>query len=101
MSEEQASVSTQVVALYRFVRLDDFESLREPLLNFCLDRNIKGTLLLAREGINGTVAGSSSAIEALLEYLTDDDRLADLDYKFSYHEAVSYTHLTLPTNSGV
>ena len=37
-------------------------------------------------GINGTVAGSSSAIEALLEYLTADDRLADLDYKFSYHE---------------
>ena len=80
------SASTQVVALYRFVRLDDFESLREPLLNFCLDRNIKGTLLLAREGINGTVAGSSSAIEALLEYLTADDRLADLDCKFSYHE---------------
>ena len=47
MSEEQASVSTQVVALYRFVRLDDFESLREPLLNFCLARNIKGTLLLS------------------------------------------------------
>ena len=68
------SAPTQVVALYRFVRLDDFESLREPLLNFCLDRNIKGTLLLAREGINGTVAGSSSAIEALLEYLTADDR---------------------------
>ena len=86
MSEEQASASTQVVALYRFVRLDDFESLREPLLNFCLDRNIKGTLLLAREGVNGTVAGSSSAIEALLQYLTADDRLADLDCKFSYHE---------------
>jgi UPF0176 protein len=43
-------------------------------------------LLLAREGINGTVAGSAAAIEALLEYLTADERLADLDHKFSYHE---------------
>ena len=46
MSEQQVSASTQVVALYRFVRLDDFESLREPILNFCLERNIKGTLSL-------------------------------------------------------
>ena len=86
MSVDNTSAPTQVVALYRFVRLDDFESLREPLLNFCLEWNLKGTLLLAREGINGTVAGSSSAIEALLEYLTADERLADLDCKFSYHE---------------
>ena len=86
MSIDQTGASTQVVALYRFVRLDDFESLREPLLNFCLYRNIKGTLLLAREGINGTVAGSSAAIGALLRYLIDDERLADLNYKFSYHE---------------
>ena len=43
-------------------------------------------MLLAREGINGTVAGSAAAIEALLEYLTADERLADLDHKFSYHE---------------
>jgi UPF0176 protein len=86
VSLDLTSASTQVVALYRFVRLDDFEALREPLLNFCLERNIKGTLLLAREGINGTVAGSAAAIEALLEYLCTDDRLADLDYKRSYHE---------------
>ena len=86
MSVDLTSASTQVVALYRFVRLDDFEALREPLLNFCLEKSIKGTLLLAREGINGTVAGSAAAIEALLEYLTADERLADLDHKFSYHE---------------
>ena len=74
MSEEQVSASTQVVALYRFVRLDDFESLREPILNFCLERNIKGTLLLAREGINGTVAGSSSAIELSLIHISEPTR---------------------------
>ena len=86
MKAGQEGAATQVVALYRFVRLDNYESMREPLLNFCLDRHIRGTLLLAHEGINGTVAGSDSAIDELLNYLRADDRLADLDCKFSSHE---------------
>ena len=86
MKVGQEGAATQVVALYRFVRLDDYESMREPLLNFCLDRHIRGTLLLAHEGINGTVAGGDSAIDELLNYLRADDRLADLDCKFSSHE---------------
>ena len=86
MKVGQEVAATQVVALYRFVRLDNYESMREPLLNFCLDRHIRGTLLLAHEGINGTVAGSDSAIDELLNYLRADDRLADLDCKFSSHE---------------
>lgn len=86
MTVGQEGAATQVVALYRFVRLDDYESMREPLLNFCLDRHVRGTLLLAHEGINGTVAGSDSAIDELLNYLRADDRLADLDCKFSSHE---------------
>ena len=86
MKVGQEGAATQVVALYRFVRLDDYESMREPLLNFCLDRHVRGTLLLAHEGINGTVAGSDSAIDELLNYLRADDRLADLDCKFSSHE---------------
>ena len=86
MKVGQKGAATQVVALYRFVRLDDYESMREPLLNFCLDRHIRGTLLLAHEGINGTVAGGDSAIDELLNYLRADDRLADLDCKFSSHE---------------
>ena len=87
MNADQTSASTKVLALYRFVRLDDYESMRKPLLDFCLDRNIRGTLLLAHEGINGTVAGSQVAIDELLDYLSADDRLADLDYKLSHHEA--------------
>ena len=86
MKVGQEGAATQVVALYRFVRLDDYDSMREPLLNFCLDRHIRGTLLLAHEGINGTVAGRDSAIDELLNYLRADDRLADLDCKFSSHE---------------
>ncbi|WGL18088.1 rhodanese-related sulfurtransferase [Microbulbifer bruguierae] len=78
------STDTVVCALYKFVSLDDYESLREPLLQVLLDNDVRGTLLLAREGINGTVAGSRSGIDALLAYLKSDPRLAALDYKESY-----------------
>ena len=77
--------STQVAALYRFVRLEDFENLRAPLLEFCEARGIRGTLLLAEEGINGTIAGTEQAISEVLAYLKRDNRLADLDCKFSYN----------------
>ena len=79
------AASTQVAALYRFVRLEDYENLRGPLLEFCEARGIRGTLLLADEGINGTIAGTQRAISELLAYLRRDDRLADLDCKFSYN----------------
>ena len=59
-------------AMYHFVSLPRFESLREPLLSFCLLKEIKGTLLLADEGINGTLAGSEKSILELLHYLKND-----------------------------
>ena len=77
--------STQVAALYRFVRLEEYENLRGPLLAFCEARGIRGTLLLAEEGINGTIAGTAQAISEVLAYLKKDDRLADLECKFSYN----------------
>jgi len=72
-----------VCALYRFVRLDDFADLRQPLLK-TLERNgLRGTLLLAREGINGTVAGPRAGIDALLNHLERDARFAGIDIKES------------------
>ena len=73
-----------IAALYRFVRLDNFQLLRQPLLDFMLEHQLRGTLLLAAEGINGTIAGSSEAIESILDFLRQDERLRDLDYKLSY-----------------
>ena len=58
--------------MYHFVSLPHFKTLREPLLNFCIFREIKGTLLLADEGINGTLAGSAKSILELLNYLKTD-----------------------------
>ncbi|MDZ8117130.1 rhodanese-related sulfurtransferase [Pontiella agarivorans] len=75
-----------VCALYKFVELNNYESLREPLLQFMTERDIRGTLLLAAEGINGTVAGTRAAIDELLAYLRTDERLATLDCKESCDE---------------
>ena len=79
-----------VCALYHFVRLEDFENLREPLLKFMLDHEVRGTLLLAREGINGTIAGTREGIDSVLEYLRSDARLAKLDTKESYDDEVPF-----------
>jgi UPF0176 protein len=72
-----------VCALYKFTPLDDYTSMRQPLFDFMHDRNIKGTLLLASEGINGTVAGSREAIDQLLQHLKSDPRLNELEHKDS------------------
>ena len=79
-----------IAALYRFVRLDNFENLREPLLEVMLRHQLRGTLLLAAEGINGTVAGTAQAVEFLLEYLRSDDRLRDLDCKLSFDDEMPF-----------
>ena len=76
-----------VCALYKFVTLDDFQAKKQPLLDFMLKNEIRGTLLLAKEGINGTVAGSRDAINALLDYLRQDPRLAEISYKESYTDS--------------
>lgn len=79
-----------IAALYRFVRLDDFEALRQPLLERMLEEQLRGTLLLAAEGINGTVAGSPQAVGRLLDFLRSDDRLRDLDCKLSYGDDMPF-----------
>jgi len=72
-----------VAALYQFTPLPDYVALRPILQDFCNLMEIKGTILLASEGINGTVAGSESAIDDMLNFLRADPRLAALEAKFS------------------
>jgi len=79
-----------VAALYKFVTLEDFHELREPLLEACLAAEIKGTLLLAQEGINGTIAGSRKGVDTVLTYLRSDPRLAGLQHKESYDEHMPF-----------
>jgi UPF0176 protein len=71
-------------ALYKFVSLPDYQNLQAPILAKCLEHHIKGTLLLAAEGINGTIAGAPEDIKTILGYLREDPRLSDLEHKESY-----------------
>lgn len=75
-----------VAALYKFARLENYHEMREPLLEKCLELGIKGTLLLAYEGINGTIAGSREAIDAILAYLKENPRLVELEHKESFFD---------------
>jgi UPF0176 protein len=77
-----------VCALYKFTGLDNYRALQAPLQQLMLDNQVRGTLILASEGINGTVAASRAGIDSLLEWLRQHPPLADLDTKESYtHKA--------------
>lgn len=79
-----------VAALYKFVSLPDYHVLRMPLLNCCEKAGIKGSLLLASEGINGTIAGSREGIDAVLAYLMADERFQGLSHKESFDEVMPF-----------
>ncbi|MFT5452547.1 MAG: UPF0176 protein [Enterobacterales bacterium] len=73
-----------ICALYKFVRLENFSELKDPLQQKMLDLEIRGTLLLADEGINGTVSGTRESIDDLLAYLNADERLNGIVHKESF-----------------
>jgi UPF0176 protein len=86
-----------VAAFYQFVALSDFREMREPLRAICARLNLKGSVLLAQEGINGTVAGSSDAITALIAELQSGGlfggKLDDLELKFSHASDIPFRRL--------
>ncbi|MDL0431325.1 rhodanese-related sulfurtransferase [Marinobacter sp. TBZ242] len=73
-----------VCALYKFAVLNDYKTLRQPLLDLMLEKDVHGTLLLAREGINGTIAGSREGVDAIRNWLDADERFHGIDYKESF-----------------
>ncbi|MEG5055796.1 MULTISPECIES: oxygen-dependent tRNA uridine(34) hydroxylase TrhO [unclassified Microcoleus] len=82
-------------ALYKFVELPDFADLKVPLLDCCNNNNVKGTILLAQEGINGTIAGSSEGVHAVLAFLRSDPRFADMVHKESFSEKAPFYRLKI------
>ena len=84
--------SQQIVvsALYHFATLEDYKLLRQPLYDFMVEKGIKGTILLAHEGINGTVAGPQESISQLHSWLRSDERLKDFRSKESYDESMPF-----------
>jgi len=83
-----------VAALYRFVALSDYVALKTPLLEQMQQLDIFGTLLLAREGINGTVAGAPENITALVDWLQSDPvwqgRLSGIDVKLAHADSMPF-----------
>ena len=82
-----------ICALYKFTRLDDFEDIQVPLKSFLESLGVRGTLLLAREGINGTISGTKDSIEKVLDYLQSDVRFLELEYKYSYSKKPPFKRL--------
>jgi UPF0176 protein len=89
----------KVAALYQFAPLPDFRELREPLRALCAGLSVKGTILLAEEGINGTVAGMPDAIDALIAELQTgtlfSGRLDNLELKFSQASVMPFARLKI------
>jgi UPF0176 protein len=89
----------KVAAFYQFTRLSDFRELREPLRAICARLGLKGSVLLAQEGINGTLAGEPVSIDALIGELQAGalfgGRLDNLELKFSHASAMPFARLKI------
>ncbi len=103
-----------VATLYKFVSLPDFAEKQEPLLSYCQQQGIKGTILLAQEGINATIVGSLAqeginativgsrqAVDSVLEFLRSDPRLADLEHKESYTDTPPFERMKVRLKSEI
>ncbi len=72
-----------VATFYKFVALPDYASLQQSLIDVCQAEDVKGTILLASEGINGTVSGDRKSVDSVLNFIKSDQRLTDVDIKES------------------
>jgi UPF0176 protein len=80
-------------ALYKFVELPDYAELQAPLLECCQANGVKGILLLAPEGINGTIAGHAEGVNAVLAWLRLDARLATIEHKQAWSEKIPFNRM--------
>lgn len=73
-----------VAAMYKFTALPDFEALQGPLQTVCRENGVMGTILLAEEGLNGTIAGTAEGIKAAIDHILSDGRFDGMSLKYSY-----------------
>ena len=92
MTKTLSNQTTEIVvcALYKFTSLPNFTELQTPLLQIMEEHHIFGTLLLAEEGINGTIAGQRDAIDTLLLWLNQSESLNPVEYKESYTREIPF-----------
>ena len=77
-------------ALYKFVSLPRYESLQSPLHSLMVKNNVFGTILLAEEGINGTISGLPEDVRVVLTWLQNQQSLSNIDQKNSYHNEIPF-----------
>jgi UPF0176 protein len=90
-----------VAAFYKFVALPDFETLRPTLQTLCQKAGILGTVLIAKEGVNGTVSGSQSGLQHLMDYFACEPRFADIAPKFSFAETQAFHRMKVRLKSEI
>ena len=93
LAQRSNDVKFVVAALYKFVSLDDAPQLRETLQDCCDKAGVCGTILLAEEGINGTIAAPVPAVETVLRWLENDYRFAGLSLKFSASDSQPFLRM--------
>lgn len=73
-----------IIAFYHFFNFPDYEERRDEIKTFCDEHDLKGTILVAEEGVNSTISGTRENIDALITYLRSDKRMKDLQWKESF-----------------
>jgi UPF0176 protein len=82
-----------IATFYKFTDLSDYQALRLPMLTFCREQQIKGSILLAGEGINGTIAGHRAGVDAVLAYLRADKRLVSITHQESVADFIPFRRM--------
>ena len=95
------SAMISVAALYHFAPIEAPARRRQPLLDLCLDAGIRGTLLLAEEGINGTIAGPADGIEKVVSHLRGWPGFADLEVKYSTASSPGFLRMKVRLKSEI
>ncbi|MGB0515347.1 MAG: rhodanese-related sulfurtransferase [Poseidonia sp.] len=89
------SGSIKNIAGYRFVDLDDRDALQSSLRSLCVDLGLKGTVLLAPEGINFFLAGRSTSIDGFIDVLEKDERFTDIPLKVSFTDYQPFNRMNV------
>ena len=90
-----------IATFYKFITISELEAKKKSLLALCREKELKGTIILAKEGINGTIAGYHQAIADLLAYLRSQPNLADLEYKESTAQSMPFARLKVKIKSEI
>ena len=89
------------IAYYKFVNIKDPNALRETLLNLCNHLNIKGTILLAREGINSCLVGSPDSIDSYIDYMHKHEYFSDIEFKKSYSSHIPFRRMIVKVKNEI